>query len=148
MQDGTATIESYKYDTKLIGVFSRVTYNYDNRYLLMASIRHEGSSKFGADHKWGNFPGVSAGWRLNNEKFMKEYTWIDNLKIRAGFGITGIDINDPYQSLASLGYDGYFLYNNEWVKILTPTRNANPDLRWEKSMSIILDLISNFSVVV
>lgn len=79
---------------------------------------------------------------------MKEYTWIDNLKIRAGFGITGIDINDPYQSLASLGYDGYFLYNNEWVKILTPTRNANPDLRWEKSMSIILDLISNFSVVV
>ena len=140
LQDGTATIESYKYDTKLIGVFSRVTYNYDNRYLLMASIRHEGSSKFGADHKWGNFPGVSAGWRLNNENFMKEYTWIDNLKIRAGFGITGIDINDPYQSLASLGYDGYFLYNNEWVKILTPTRNANPDLRWEKKYEYNLGL--------
>ncbi len=132
LQEGTATMTSYKSDTKLIGVFGRLTYNYDNRYLLMASIRHEGSSKFGADHKWGNFPGVSAGWRLNNEKFMKDYTWIDNLKIRAGFGITGIDINDPYQSLSSLGYDGYFLYNDEWVKILTPTRNANPDLRWEK----------------
>ena len=132
LQEGTATMESDKYENKLIGLFGRVTYNYDNRYLLMASLRHEGSSKFGADHKWGNFPGVSAGWRINNEKFMKQYTWIDNLKIRAGFGITGIDINDPYQSLASMGYDGYFLYNNEWVKILTPTRNANTDLRWEK----------------
>ena len=98
----------------------------------MFSIRHEGSSKFGEDHKWGNFPGVSLGWRMNNEKFMKDIKWIDNLKLRAGFGITGIDINDPYQSLASYGYSDYFLYNNEWVKILNPTRNANPDLRWEK----------------
>lgn len=132
--EGTANMSSYKEANKLIGVFGRVTYNYDNRYLLMASIRHEGSSKFGADHKWGNFPGVSAGWRINNEKFMKDYTWIDNLKLRAGFGITGIDINDPYQSLASLGYDdeNYFLYNNEWIAVLKPTRNANPDLRWEK----------------
>lgn len=144
LQEGTASISSNKYDTKLIGLFGRVTYNYDNRYLLMASIRHEGSSKFGADHKWGNFPGVSAGWRLNNEKFMKKYTWIDNLKIRAGFGITGIDINDPYQSLASLGYSGYFLYNNEWVKILTPTRNANPDLRWEKKYEYNLGLDFEF----
>lgn len=144
LQEGTATMSSYKYDTKLIGVFSRVTYNYDNRYLFMASVRHEGSSKFGADHKWGNFPGVSAGWRINNEKFMKKYTWIDNLKIRAGFGITGIDINNPYQSLASLGYDDYFLYNNEWVKILTPTRNANPDLRWEKKYEYNLGLDFEF----
>lgn len=129
---GTATLSSYKYETKLIGFFGRVTYNYDDRYLAMFSIRHEGSSKFGEDHKWGNFPGVSLGWRMNNEKFMKDIKWIDNLKLRAGFGITGIDINDPYQSLASYGYSDYFLYNNEWVKILNPTRNANPDLRWEK----------------
>lgn len=129
---GTASLSSYKYETKLIGFFGRVTYNYDDRYLAMFSIRHEGSSKFGEDHQWGNFPGVSLGWRMSNEKFMKDIKWIDNLKLRAGFGITGIDINDPYQSLASYGYSDYFLYNNEWVKILNPTRNANPDLRWEK----------------
>lgn len=137
LAQGTATMGSSddspeKYQTRLIGFFGRVTYNYDDRYLAMFSIRHEGSSKFGEDHKWGNFPGASIGWRMNNEKFMKDITWIDNLKIRAGFGVTGIDINDPYQSLASLGYDNYFLYNNSWIKILTPTRNANPDLRWEK----------------
>lgn len=132
LAEGTAGENSDKYQTRLIGVFGRLTYNYDDRYLAMFSIRHEGSSKFGEDHKWGNFPGASIGWRMNNEKFMKNLTWIDNLKIRAGFGITGIDINDPYQSLASMGYDNYFLYNNQWIRILTPTRNANPDLRWEK----------------
>lgn len=132
LQEGTAGMASYKDDTKLIGLFGRVTYNYDNRYLLMFSLRHEGSSKFGNDHKWGNFPGISAGWRINNEKFMKDCTWIDNLKLRAGFGITGIDAGSPYMSLASLGYSGYFLYNNQWIKILTPTRNANQNLRWEK----------------
>ncbi len=132
LEEGTAGMQSYKYQTRLIGLFGRISYNYDDRYLAMFSIRHEGSSKFGHDQKWGNFPGVSVGWRMSNEKFMKQFNWIDNLKIRAGFGITGIDINDPYQSLASLGYDNYFLYNNNWIKILTPTRNANPNLHWEK----------------
>lgn len=132
LKNGTASMESYKYSDKLIGLFARLTYNYDDRYLLMFSLRREGSSKFGADHKWGNFPGISAGWRLNNEKFMKDYTWINNLKIRAGFGITGINIQDPYVSLASLNYEGYFLYNGSWISTLTPVRNPNPDLRWEK----------------
>ena len=132
LQQGTAGMSSDKSATKLIGLFGRATYNYDDRYLLMVSVRHEGSTKFGQDHKWGNFPGVSAGWRINNEHFMSDYKWIDNLKLRAGFGITGIDAGSPYMSLASLGYSGYFLYNNEWIKILTPTRNANENLRWEK----------------
>ena len=132
LQDGTADMYSYKYKTKLIGLFARATYNYDDRYLLMVSIRRDGSSKFGADHKWGNFPGVSAGWRLNNEEFLKSVKWINNLKLRAGFGITGIDVNDPYQSLASLDYDGYYLNNDEWIQVLNPVRNANADLRWEK----------------
>ena len=130
---GTASMNSYKSSDKLIGMFARATYNYDDRYLLMVSIRREGSSKFGADHKWGNFPGVSAGWRLNNESFMNGITWIDNLKVRAGYGITGINISDPYVSLASLNYsNNYFLYEGEWINTLVPTRNPNPDLRWEK----------------
>lgn len=132
LKKGTAGMSSYKYSDKLIGLFARVTYNYADRYLLMFSLRREGSSKFGADHKWGNFPGVSVGWRLNNEEFMKKYTWIDNLKVRAGFGITGINIQNPYVSLASLNYEGNFLYNGQWISTLVPVRNPNPDLRWEK----------------
>lgn len=129
---GEAAMNSYKESEKLIGLFSRVTYNYDDRYLLMASIRREGSSKFGADHKWGNFPGISAGWRVNEEEFMEEYSWLDNLKLRAGYGITGINIGSPYVSLASLNYQNYFMYSGEWINTLIPVRNPNPNLKWEK----------------
>lgn len=132
LSKGEASMSSYKSSEKLIGLFARVTYNYDDRYLLMASIRREGSSKFGADHKWGNFPGISVGWRMDQESFMKDYTWLDNLKLRAGFGITGININNPYVSLASLNYTGYFMYGGQWINTLRPVRNPNPSLRWEK----------------
>jgi TonB-linked SusC/RagA family outer membrane protein len=130
--EGTGSVSSYKYNTKLIGLFARATYNFDDRFLLMASFRHEGSSKFGADNKWGNFPGVSVGWRINNESFMENISWIDNLKLRLGFGITGIDVSEPYQSLASLDYSEYLLYNGEYIQTLSPVRNANENLRWEK----------------
>ncbi|MEH6408301.1 MAG: TonB-dependent receptor, partial [Leeuwenhoekiella sp.] len=129
---GEAGMGSSKSSDKLIAFFSRITYNYDDKYLLMASIRHEGSSRFGADNKWGNFPGVSAGWRMNEESFLKDKTWIDNLKLRVGFGITGINAGSSYQSLSSLNYDSYFLYNNQWIRELIPARNPNPDLKWEK----------------
>ncbi|WP_280743845.1 MULTISPECIES: TonB-dependent receptor [unclassified Parabacteroides] len=123
---------SYKGADKLIGLFARVTYNFDDRYLLMASLRREGSSKFGDDHKWGYFPGASVGWRINEEEFMEDYSWLDNLKIRAGYGVTGINVGRRYESLASINYEGYFLYNGAWTNTLTPVRNPNPDLRWEK----------------
>ena len=129
---GTAGMSSYKQDSKLIGLFARATWNYDDRYLLMFSLRREGSSKFGADHKWGTFPGASIGWRLNNEEFMKDLTWLDNLKVRAGYGITGINVGAPYYSQASLDYGGYFFYNGQWINQLAPVRNANANLRWEK----------------
>ena len=98
----------------------------------MASLRHEGSSKFGKDHKWGNFPGISLGWRINRENFMKNVNWMDNLKLRVGYGVTGINVADPYTSLSSLNYNGAFLYNGTWVKALETIRNNNADLRWEK----------------
>lgn len=145
LTEGTATEYSYKYKTKLIGLFARATYNYDDRYLLMLSLRRDGSSKFGADHKWGNFPGVSAGWRINNEEFLKDAKWLNNLKLRAGFGITGIDVNDPYQSLSSLNYEGYFYYGGTWIPVLKPVRNDNPNLRWEKKYEYNLGV--DFSVL-
>ena len=141
---GEAGMSSYKNSDKLIAFFSRVTYNYDDRYLLMASIRREGSSRFGKNYKWGNFPGISVGWRLNEEAFLNEVAWIDQLKLRGGFGVTGINTNSNYQSLASLNYDRYFYYNNRWIRELIPARNENPDLRWEKKEEINFGLDFSF----
>ena len=132
LKRGEASMTSYKNSDKLIGLFTRVSYNFNDRYLLMASLRHEGSSKFGKDHKWGNFPGISLGWRINRENFMKNVNWMDNLKLRVGYGVTGINVADPYTSLSSLNYNGAFLYNGTWVKALETIRNNNADLRWEK----------------
>ncbi|PHR89217.1 MAG: SusC/RagA family TonB-linked outer membrane protein [Leeuwenhoekiella sp.] len=129
---GQAGMGSSKSSDKLIAFFGRVTYNYDDKYLLMASLRHEGSSRFGADNKWGNFPGISAGWRINEESFMENVDWVNNLKLRGGFGVTGINAGSSYQSLSSLNYSNYFFYNGRWIRELIPARNANPDLRWEK----------------
>ena len=126
------SMSSYKIGYGLTGAFARATYNYADRYLLMASLRVDGSTKFGEGYKIGYFPGVSIGWRANNEEFLKNVKWLNNLKLRAGFGVTGIDVNDPYQSLASLNYDGYFYYGGSWIPVLVPVRNDNPNLRWEK----------------
>ena len=134
LKEGTASMSSGKSMSKLIGLFARATYNYDDRYLLMASIRRDGSSKFGKGMKWGYVPGISAGWRLNNEEFLKDVSWLNNLKLRAGYGVTGIDISSPYQSLASIDYSGNYMYNGEWIQPISPTRNDNPNLHWEKKL--------------
>lgn len=140
LQLGEAGMGSYKNSDKLIAFFSRVTYNYDNRYLLMASIRREGSSRFGDDNKWGNFPGISLGWRIDQESFAENWDWLSNLKLRTGFGVTGINAGANYQALSGLNYGSYFLNNGQWVRELVPSRNANPDLRWEKKEEFNLGL--------
>jgi len=137
---GEAGMGSFKNSDKLIALFSRVSYSFADKYLFMASIRREGSSKFGEDHKWGNFPGVSAGWRINKESFMQGIGWIDNLKLRTGYGVTGTNVLDSYKSLSSLNYSDYFYYEGSWVRKLVPVRNANPDLRWEKKEEINIGL--------
>lgn len=126
-------MSSYKTNHKLIGFFGRLNYSLSEKYLVMASMRHEGSSKFGANYKWGTFPAVSIGWRINKENFMDKLDFINDLKLRAGFGITGTVPFDPYQSLISLSYsNNRYLYNGMWIQPISPTRNPNPDLRWEK----------------
>ena len=134
LKDGKASIWSGASENKLIGFFARVSYGFDNRYNILLSIRHEGSSKFGANHKWGNFPSVSAGWTITNEKFMESTAeYINNLRLRAGYGVTGVLPNDPYMSLTRYIYDGYYYENGEWVKSLKVASNPNPDLKWETS---------------
>lgn len=143
---GLAGMGSSKDASKLIGFFGRISYNFDNRYLLMGSLRYEGSSKFGADHKWGFFPSLSAGWRINEEAFMEDIEFIDNLKLRVGYGVTGIDLSNAYQSLSGLNYNtaNQFWTQNGWVPELAPSRNANPDLRWERKQETNIGLDFGF----
>jgi hypothetical protein len=132
-----------KSDDKLIGFFGRVSYGFDNKYNLLLSIRREGSSKFGANYKWGNFPSLSAGWTISNEEFMKDIEWLDNLKLRAGFGVTGLTPSSPYQAKTRYGFGSEYYYDNgEWLPGLTPISNPNPDLKWEisKEFNIGIDL--------
>ncbi|RAV27619.1 SusC/RagA family TonB-linked outer membrane protein [Sinomicrobium soli] len=141
---GEAGMGSYKDSDKLIAFFTRITYNFDDRYLLLASLRREGSSRFGANTKWGYFPGVSVGWRINRESFLEHNKWMYDLKLRAGFGITGTNAGANYESLSGLTYGGYFFNNGSWVRELVPARNANPDLRWEKKEELNFGLDYGF----
>ncbi|WP_318342965.1 SusC/RagA family TonB-linked outer membrane protein [Flagellimonas baculiformis] len=138
--DGTARMDSYRDDNRLIGFFGRVSYGFDSRYNLLASFRREGSSKFGANNKWGNFPAISAGWTISNESFMDGIGFVDNLKLRAGYGETGVIPNNSYLSLTLLDYAGRFYSNGEWVRGLEAQNNPNPDLQWEVSKEINLGL--------
>lgn len=141
-EEGNIGMSSYKNDNKLIAFFGRVSYDYDSRYLFTASMRREGSSKFGKDHKWGNFPAVSVGWRISKESFMEgASSWLDDLKIRADFGVTGNQEFGSYLSLDTMGPFGYSYYNGEWVKVWGPNKNVNPDLHWEqgKNWNVGLD---------
>ena len=131
-EEGEVLMGSYKNDAKLSAFFGRVSYDFDGKYLLTASLRHEGSSKFGANHKWGNFPAVSAGWRISEEEFMKGAEWINDLKIRADYGVTGNQDFGSYLSLNTMTGFGYYYYNGKYFQVWGPSKNVNPDLHWEK----------------
>ena len=132
--EGLSTLNSNKWERKLIGFFGRINYNYSNKYLLMASIRREGSDKFGANNRWGWFPSVSAGWRINNEEFMSDVSWVNELKLRAGYGVTGTEPGSAYQYLGLYNFNQSYMsfVNGEWVNGIIPANNPNPDLKWEE----------------
>lgn len=126
-------IGSSKTKTNLIGFFGRFNYNYKNRYLLMGSVRHEAASQlYGTKDPWGTFPAVSVGWRLTEESFMKNVTLFNDLKLRAGYGVTGTQPSDLFLGVATLVYSSPFYNNGTWIQTLTPGRNPNPYLRWEE----------------
>ncbi|MEZ0452719.1 SusC/RagA family TonB-linked outer membrane protein [Sphingobacterium thalpophilum] len=134
LQRGLAEMTSYKENRKLIGFFARLSYNYKEKYMVLASIRREGSSTFGANNKWGSFPAVSLGWDIAKEDFVKDITALNQLKLRAGFGVTGTIASASYMSQTSYNFErGQGAYiNGRWVPGFVPTRNFNPDLRWER----------------
>lgn len=130
------TIGSYKQGSTLIGFFGRATGNYDNSVFLTLNFRRDGSSMFGENNQWGNFPGASAG--VDIVKFIP-IPYVDRLKVRAGYGLTGN--LPPYPYLSKLLYNAgssNFFYNGEYIKAYGPTRNDNPDLQWETKKELNL----------
>ncbi|HEX3933152.1 MAG TPA: TonB-dependent receptor, partial [Puia sp.] len=121
--------------------FGRLTYDFDKRYFLTASLRHEGSTKFGTDNKWGNFPALSAGWLLSEERFMDATSgWLNSLKLRADYGVTGNQDFASYQSLLTYGGYGYYPFNGTTYQDFGPSQNVNPYLRWEKAINFNVGL--------
>lgn len=128
-------IDSYKDRYNLSSFLARFSYNYDGKYYLNASYRRDGSSKFGVNNRWGNFPAFSVAWRLSQENFLSEVDWINDLKLRGGYGVTGNqDAIDAYRTQRLLGSLGRF-YNgatDSYPLSYGPEQNDNPDLRWEE----------------
>lgn len=133
---GKAGMESGKSLSKLISVFGRVNYNWKNLLMAAASIRYEGSTKFGKDHKWGAFPSASLAWEMANMGFMKNAASVVNsLKPRISYGVTGRSDFDSYKSLATYSTKGSYFMDGAWMKGYAPSINANPILGWEKGIS-------------
>lgn len=132
-QKGQICMSSYKNDSKLISFYARVNYDWKERYLLSVSLRYEGSSKFGENHKWGYFPAVSVGWRLSDEPFMQGTSgWLNDLKFRYDYGVTGNQNFGSYKSLATYRSFGYYQYDGQSFHVWGPSKNVNTELRWEK----------------
>lgn len=125
-------VGSFKEDNTLIAFFGRVNYSFDSKYFAQFILRREGSSRFGANNKWGNFPAASVGWTLSEEDFIKNISVINNLKLRVGYGVTGNQGIPNYQSLITLSTGGVYPQNGVYYQTYGPSRNPNPNLRWEK----------------
>ena len=122
----------YMYDSsQMVSFISRGTYTFDNKYVLNASLRVDGSSKFGANNKYGYFPAVSVAWRASEEEFIKKYDFISNLRVRTSFGMTGNNQIPSYQSLSQLE-NNKVVMNGNMVEIgRYPSNVTNDDLKWE-----------------
>ena len=123
---------SYYEDPRLASFMGRVNYTYDDRYILTVNARGDASSKFGSNHKWGFFPAVSVAWVVGKEKFMEKLTFIDNLKVRAGYGWAGNQNGiDSYTSLNLIRPNGVAPVGSSPVVTMDQLKNMNPDLKWE-----------------
>lgn len=118
------------YEWALASYFGRINYDFDNKYLFTATLRRDGSSRFGENHKWGTFPSASVAWRLSQEKFLQNVKFIDDLKIRAGFGVTG-NQNIGNYSFASSLTSAVYVFNGNVVPAEVAMVMSNPNVQWE-----------------
>ena len=138
-------------DSRSMSYFGRVNYNFNEKYMLSAIMRADGNSKFAPGKRWGYFPSVSAGWVISNEKFMaKTVSWLDFLKLRAGWGQNG-----NAQTISNFQWQGAFAYNtssyytfngnpDQYVSGAAPSRLPNEDLTWETSEQLNIGLDARF----
>lgn len=128
-------VSGYAQENELQSYFGRLNYSFDNKYLVTASMRADGSTRFGQNNKYGYFPSFALGWNIANENFLKESTAINNLKLRASWGQTGnqeVENKITQASYSLAGADGYYLYNDlNLVNGISVNRTPNPDLKWE-----------------
>ncbi|MBE0655586.1 MAG: TonB-dependent receptor, partial [Bacteroidales bacterium] len=137
---------SYKNMSRLIGLFSRVQYNYGSKYYASASIRRDGSTKFGENNKWGLFPTAAVGWTIHREDFMQNVEAISTLKLRASYGVSGNEKLDPNLSRTMFTPGGLVTNpdNGETVITFAAENNVNPDLRWEETTEVNIGIDFGF----
>ena len=133
---GGNSISSYRWDSRLISAFARANYSFNDKYLITATVRADGDSKFGNNNKWGVFPSASAAWRISEESFLENVTIIDNLKLRVGYGVTGNNSFGAYTALPRIGSNGPYTFDG--TNVVTGLAAAdnfapNPNLKWETS---------------
>lgn len=134
-------VTSSRNEYKLISLFARAHYSYKEKYMVTATVRRDGSSKFGANNKWGTFPSVSAAWGISQESFMEDAKWINDLKLRAGYGVTGNqDGLQPYKSLELYQASGTYYSNDSQLTAFKVAQNANPNLKWEQTSMLNIGL--------
>ena len=142
LKDGKANLWAGSSESTLIGFFGRLNYNFNDMLYASASFRREGSTKFGSNTKWGNFPSASLAWEVTNTPVLKEAVGsiFQSLKPRISYGVTGRSDFNAYQSIAT--YSGYsaYLIDGQWINGYAPSLNANPDLAWEKSKAFNIGL--------
>jgi TonB-linked SusC/RagA family outer membrane protein len=124
--------DSYLREVVIQSQFGRVNYDYDDKYLITATVRRDGASNFAENNKYAIFPSGAIGWKISNEDFLKDNEAVSNLKLRASYGVTGNPSIAPYQSLARFA-SIYAASNGSTVNAITPDQPANPDLKWESS---------------
>ncbi len=134
LRDGKANLWAGSSESTLIGFFGRLNYNYKDMIYATASMRREGSTKFGVNTKWGSFPSASLAWEIINTPFADGLKSVfQSLKPRISYGVTGRSDFDAYKSLATYSGYGAYLIDGQWTNGYAPSVNANPDLAWEKS---------------
>jgi TonB-linked SusC/RagA family outer membrane protein len=131
-------IGSWKGKWNLIGFFGRATYNFQQKYYVSGSIRRDGSSKFGANNKWGWFPTAAIGWNIHSESFMENTQWVNQLKLRASYGVSGNQEIGEYRSIVVWQPSGKAINPETGQEVITfePAWNANPDLKWEQTSEV------------
>ncbi len=127
-------ISSYKEKSQLISIYSRLNYSFMSKYLLTLTVRRDGSSKFGINNKWGTFPSGSIAWRISNENFFPKNGFVNDLKLRVSYGITGNQEIGNLLSLSTLGPSTTnYVIGGTAITAIVPERYANPDLKWEET---------------